>query len=274
MNCIFCQCPSDSSMTVEHIIPESLGNAHHILPPGWVCDRCNNYFSVKIEKPFLDSLHLTEARFRLAVPNKRGRIPPMTGWHAQSRTKVDLFHVPEGEGLAVAAAPGEDPAEWIKSFTTNASGTLYLPHVPMPQRGPLVARFVGKVGLEALAHRLRKEPGANQEIAFKHELKELRDFVRWNKGNTDWPISIRRIYSEDCTFRDFDGTPFQVLHEFDILVTRDGEYFVVLAIFGVEYAMNLGGPELEGFEKWLVDNGDRSPLYVEKNAAQSPPPCS
>ena len=69
MRCIFCQSVSDQSRSKEHIIPESLGNTEHILPPGWVCDGCNNYLSLKVEKPFLASLHLTECRFKMAVPN-------------------------------------------------------------------------------------------------------------------------------------------------------------------------------------------------------------
>jgi len=142
----------------------------------------------------------------------------------------------------------------------------------MPEATTVVARFVGKIGLEALAHRLSNIPGANQEVAFKKELTELRDLVRWNCSQAVWPISIRRIYSGDCRFLDLDGTPFQVLHEFDILVTTESEYFIVLAVFGVEYAMNLGGPEVDGFHKWLRDNEDKSPLYAGKNAEQSPSP--
>lgn len=38
MHCIFCKCDSTNSKSVEHIIPESLGNKSHILRPGIVCD--------------------------------------------------------------------------------------------------------------------------------------------------------------------------------------------------------------------------------------------
>ena len=50
MQCIFCHKDTSLSKSVEHIIPESLGNKHHYLPQGYVCDQCNNYFSIKIEK--------------------------------------------------------------------------------------------------------------------------------------------------------------------------------------------------------------------------------
>jgi len=36
MQCIFCHKDSSTSKSVEHIIPESLGNKHHFLPKGYV----------------------------------------------------------------------------------------------------------------------------------------------------------------------------------------------------------------------------------------------
>lgn len=51
VRCIFCKQNSEGSRSVEHIIPESIGNTRHILPRGTVCDRCNNYFSRKVEGP-------------------------------------------------------------------------------------------------------------------------------------------------------------------------------------------------------------------------------
>ena len=46
MQCIFCHTDSSTSISVEHIIPESLGNKHHFLPKGYVCDECNHYFAI------------------------------------------------------------------------------------------------------------------------------------------------------------------------------------------------------------------------------------
>ena len=48
--CIFCHKDVSISKSVEHIIPESLGNKSHVLPKGYVCDECNNYFARKVEK--------------------------------------------------------------------------------------------------------------------------------------------------------------------------------------------------------------------------------
>lgn len=70
--CIFCHKDSSTSKSVEHIIPESLGNKEHILPKGYVCDACNNYFSVKIEKELLAQPYFVSMRRRNDIRTKKG----------------------------------------------------------------------------------------------------------------------------------------------------------------------------------------------------------
>jgi len=67
MRCIFCEADTSNSKSVEHIIPESLGNLDHVLPAGIVCDQCNNYFAVKVERPLLESAYFTQLRQRVSV---------------------------------------------------------------------------------------------------------------------------------------------------------------------------------------------------------------
>ncbi|MCH5260230.1 MAG: hypothetical protein J1F18_10770 [Lachnospiraceae bacterium] len=74
-SCIFCKQDSTSSKSVEHIIPESLGNDELILDAGIVCDKCNNYFSREIEGPVLNLDGFKRLRFYELIESKRGRIP-------------------------------------------------------------------------------------------------------------------------------------------------------------------------------------------------------
>lgn len=46
----FCHKDASWSTSVEHIVPESLGNKDICLPKGYVCDECNHYFAIKAEK--------------------------------------------------------------------------------------------------------------------------------------------------------------------------------------------------------------------------------
>lgn len=64
MNCIFCHQPSDNSKSIEHIVPESLGNKKTVLWRGAICDKCNNYFATKIEKTLLDQPYFISLRNR------------------------------------------------------------------------------------------------------------------------------------------------------------------------------------------------------------------
>jgi hypothetical protein len=247
------------SVTIEHIIPESLGNTDHVLPRGWVCDKCNNYFSRKIEKPFLDSMDIKAARFEMRVPSKRKRVPPATGVHSQSRTRVSVFFGRDGE-LFVCADEGEDESRWINSLKTHKRGTLYLPAAQAPKIDYVVARFIAKVALEALAERALEIEGWNDELVEKRELDEIRKYVRTGNPGLIWPVNIREIYKKEAVFTEPNAQPYQVLHEWTILHTPQDEFYVIIAIFGVEYAINLGGPEIDGYVAWLQENEGVSPL--------------
>ncbi|NQT57160.1 MAG: hypothetical protein HQ551_13135, partial [Desulfobacteraceae bacterium] len=106
MKCIFCKQDSNDCVSVEHILPESLGNIEVILAPGVVCDKCNNYFSREIEKPLLSSGIFRLLRNDKQIPSKKGKIP-------------------------------------VFGDTDKPELTDYR----------IMGRFVGKVGLEALAQR-------------------------------------------------------------------------------------------------------------------------
>ena len=271
MRCIFCKLPSTTSRSKEHIIPESLGNIEHILPPGWVCDKCNNYLAREVEALFLNSWYGRNSRFEMRVPSKRKKVPPATGLHAQSHSKVDVYVDKEGN-YGICCAQGEDETHFAKRVTTDTHGTLYIPAANFPPRDYETSRFIGKVALEVLAHRCMDVPGWNDEVVDKSELNELRDYVRKGRPGFMWPINIRRIYPADFLFSDETYPPHEILHEWDILSIPDksghegAEFYAVIAIFGVEYAINLGGPELEGYQQWIIDNQNASFLHMQKGA--------
>lgn len=219
MRCIFCKNVSDASVSVEHILPESLGNRALYLSVGVVCDNCNNYLSREVEKPMLQSGVFRLIRSERRVPSRRGKIP--------------IF--------------GDTERPELPNFRVTG-------------------RFVGKVGLEVLADRVKGISGWNDEIVNKTELDELRHFVRFNVGET-WPLSYRTIYPVNSVFKD-DQKSFEVLHEYDLLYTDTFELYIILVLFGVEFAMNLGGRVLNGYRTWLELHEWASPLYTARNLEQ------
>lgn len=126
----------------------------------------------------------------------------------------------------------------------------------------LIGRFLGKVGLEVLASRLLAVPGWNNELVDHASLEPLRRYVRFNEGTYPWPFAFRTLYPVNAVFSE-DHVSFELLHEYQLLRTDSAEIYIVLALFGVEFVLNLGGPELDGWHRWLSEHNDASPLYPQ-----------
>ena len=85
---------------------------------------------------------------------------------------------------------------------------------------------------------------------------------------------VRRIYDADATISVAGRPPGQVVHEFDFLPTLWEEWFFILALFGLEITINIGGPDIEGYERWLRKNKNISPLYRPEKPGAYPMPTS
>lgn len=264
MRCIFCKQDSSGSRSVEHIIPESLGNESHVLPKGVVCDRCNNYFARKVEKPFLDLEAMKILRFHQIIPSKRGNIPSIkatveSNYPATVTKKIKDSYLFSVE-LCTAAF----------EYAKNAKeGKIMIPaSAPLPN-GPVVSRFLAKVALEAMAQRCAEYPAGLEYLVDEIQLDALRNHARYGQ-NMEWPFSSRRIHDPDKLWINEDGNEVQIVHEFDIFKTEVGELYFILSVFGIELAINCAGPAIDGYIQWLKDNDNASPLYYGKNL-ESPP---
>lgn len=267
MRCIFCRRDSTSSRSREHIVPESLGNTSLVLPKGVVCDNCNNYFSREVEKPFLDSDAIRVLRFHQGLESKKGRVPSLTGLITPG-VPVIVTRFPRRNYTAV-----DVPTEALELVTRSESGSLILPTGGPAPDVQVVSRFMAKVALEAMAARVVGHSGGQDYLCDEHQLDHLRNHARHGRV-ARWPVHTRRIYAANAKTSLPDGQPEQVLHESDFLATSWGEWFFVLAIFGLEFAINLGEPEIEGYERWLRENNEASPLYRADKLGLYPKPTS
>jgi hypothetical protein len=117
-----------------------------------------------------------------------------------------------------------------------------------------LARFIAKVGLEALAHRAIGAGLSHEELVDNPDLDELRDFVRRGDGPGQWEVARKRLYTPDEVFS--DGEDYQVLHEFELrpraIDEAKGLYdcYFSLVLFGEEFVINMGSPSLDGYEDW------------------------
>ena len=256
--CIFCKKDSSSSRSVEHIIPESLGNTTLMLQSGVVCDKCNNYFSRKIEAAFLNSPQLRNLRFDQHITNKRGRIPHITG-QLKHGGKVEIHKITDSP-FAAHIFLGNNS---IKDMHRSEDGELLIPIETTPPDSSTTSRFLAKMGLEALALRFIESPypGGQEYIVDEAQFDLIRDHARIGK-NTNWPVSVRKIYEIERTFSEGSSSVLQTIHEHNFLKTKYDEIYFVVIIFDVEFAINIGGPEIEGYNIWLTENDNSSPLYL------------
>lgn len=252
--CLFCRAADRSFITSEHVIPESLGNTIFVLPPGIVCDACNNYFATNLEEPILSSSYFRSARFYDAIPSKRGRVP---------NVKAIVPPVYEAEvardGDNALQVFVEDRAEDL--IRSGSRTHLIIPRPIYPEESILFARFLGKVAIETMALKfLENRPGDLAELIDNDRLDTLRHYVRrGSPSKSAWPIWRRQILNASrSSIAEQDLNP--VLHEWTFLSTEHNEIYFVISLFDVEYVLNMGGPDLEGFHGWLAANKNTSPL--------------
>jgi hypothetical protein len=262
LRCIFCKHDSTKSKSIEHIIPESLGNIEIILPPGIVCDKCNNYFSREVEKPFLEYGGIQNLRFEEGILSKKGRIPEIQGIIADKNglNAVSLGRFPDISSSIYVIAANE-------RLNIGEKGKIYIPKSDVNSSlptGSVLSRFIGKIALEYMALRLLKLPECIEDLIGHRQLDTIREHVRFGKIK-NWPCSVRQIYPQNFTiYNGSIGKYEQIVNEVDILVTKNSEFFLVLAIFGIEFVINFGGPEIDGYYIWLKENDNKSPLYIDK----------
>lgn len=149
MKCIFCGCPSNDSKSVEHIVPESLGNSKHVLPRGVVCDGCNNYFARKLEGPVLSHRSFRNLRAWIGLQAKSGKVPTLQVTHLASGAEVGLRPSPDGD-MHVTMERNRDSDKILEGAARDEEfglhGFAVNFEVDPPQKE--MSRFLAKMALE------------------------------------------------------------------------------------------------------------------------------
>ena len=168
MRCIFCKQISDDSKSIEHIIPESLGNNDHVLSKGIVCDSCNQYFAVKIEKPVLEKPYFISVRHRNFIKNKKNRIPNERVFMAGDS---NVFINANGGSYSIVI----ENSQTIKKIINNDVSSLIIPLYDSPDSTDKdISRFICKMALECLVYKGKESYEWLDEVTNKPELDDLR----------------------------------------------------------------------------------------------------
>lgn len=257
MRCIFCKADSSSSKSVEHIIPESLGNKDLILSKGIVCDKCNNYFAGKIERKVLEKPYFKNVRYRNFITTKKRRlVPDKTLFPHKEAGWADVWLDEQG---IIFDSKDDHIVELIREGKINK---MIIPIIEKPKENDYdISRFLAKCALELLADRIKTKDKWIEEIVDNTHLDPLRNYARFGKGDF-WKYHQRRIYSEGARFIDpiHHPEPYEILHEMDILYTEDMIMYAIIVIMGIEFTINFTYSEIDSYEEWLQKNNNVSPI--------------
>lgn len=256
MRCLFCKEPSHDTKGVEHLIPESFGSKKLVLPKGLVCDKCNNYFARKVERPVMSHPSMRNVRGWYQVPNKKGKMPSVLGYIAGTEIQVNM-KLDKNEKLQIRAEKASEQAivdEYLKDMQTTGEFPPFIFPVDIDPPQQEMSRFLAMFALEALALRF-SYAGDLDFIIDEPSFDLIRNYARYGKGVKEWPFHRQVLFPMDTLMRHPEtGEWVQVGFGHDIIITPTPETYVSFNLYGVQFTINVGGPSIHGYEMWLKDN--------------------
>ncbi|BBE15875.1 hypothetical protein AQPE_0011 [Aquipluma nitroreducens] len=270
MRCIFCKSESTNSKSVEHVIPESLGSKTIVLPQGLVCDKCNNYFSNKVERPLLTHPSFRNIRAWYQVPNKKGKLPSVKGIIAGEDVDISLKIGKNGKFII---QPEEEKFRNKLEIQIDkaANGEVFSPFIFKLEFDPPkkeMSRFLAKMGLEFLAFRFLKNKDLIEFLIDSDHYDPIRNFAKTGNNSIEWTYSMRKLYPiETKMCHPVTGELVMAGFGYDLLLNHRRESYFIFLYYGFEFAINLGGPSIKGYEEWLEKNDQISPI-IERNGAK------
>lgn len=184
--CIFCLREGDLFHTIEHIIPESMGNTTDILD-GAICDQCQNYFGKEIENYILSKTPFGFWRTMAGIKNKKGRIPSYNPTQdPKGGGKLLDFHSATDSGFVVHPADNEsvieiefENEELIKKVICGQKTDFKV--VLTPKALVYMGRFLGKIALEYWYKNFGND-------VFRKDFDDLRNYCRNGTTTAMWPV--------------------------------------------------------------------------------------
>jgi hypothetical protein len=250
-HCLFCTASGPFS-TIEHIIPESLGN-DDLLLKGQVCDKCQAYFGKEVEKYVLEKTPIGTWRTLLGIRTKRGRLPsvdlsvpePSRGVLPEYSSHHDNlmgFTSPEDGSTSVEIGD----AEAIRKILCGDKKELRF--VLSPKHLVQLGRFLGKIAIElyCLADPIR---------ARQPRYDALRQYARSGLTKDIWPLfhsTVGTLQGLRQTESDAGGVLERVLYYEYALAEGPGGF--ELFVFRI------------GTDQWTICTNDPFPTPLIRDA--------
>lgn len=227
--CLFCLQTDVTFSRVEHPIPESLGNDEWTLPPGFVCDSCNQYFGSKVESKVISEPPFIVERLGYVVKSKKGRVPKykvQPGLHIAASGFKDLFLVIAEEDYVEQYRTIDNNPFWL----TVAKGSAFY-----------LSRFLLKIGLESLV--------GTQLDPYSSAFDNARAHARRGAFSTKWQIGYaiypsRKDLEISTRYDEFGPLDKRQLYEYGIGVLPSGDVSMSLVYGQHIFACNLSRPSI------------------------------
>lgn len=246
MVCIICK-SNENLETIEHIVPESLGNKTYTLPRDSICKVCNNRFS-NFEKEAISKSIIGNEKTRFAIKSKKGNIP---------RSKVgNIEFVGDEQGRKdVVNLKGVKPED-IKSFDPKTRIMQVI--VPGFEKNDVpISKFLLKIGYEALYK-------SERQLFNIYDFSELLDYLN-NRTNNDWPFLVNQKEDKPFTSIPRFNDKFQ-LNKINckLLYYIEGNSFLFRFEYGGFKAnINLLNRNTDWIKEYIITEEDKKYIHPE-----------
>ena len=124
-----------------------------------------------------------------------------------------------------------------------------------------MSRFLCKMALETVAETISGSSEGTEMIVDSEFYDHIRTYARYGSNFKDWPYSQRRIFPPDTLMR-HPKTQEWVQAGFGCgwFMNKRRETLFFFGFYGTEFVINVGGPSIRGYEEWLIDHGNISPM--------------
>lgn len=221
-----------NSKSVEHIVPESLGNMEFTIPSGLICDQCNNYFATHIENEFLNIDTIKTLRSFHRVVSKKGKIPELSALFAGEETKFEydaktgnVFIGLSPETIHRIMTNGFPKVVWTRGGNINDLMNNYV-----------VSRFLVKLFTEMnLYYALKHCSDEKMFIVSDNKFRELFDYVR--KGSRTKKIysyTVKQTKEHNPLTNDDFICSIQITHDDSYKLTG-----MIFNLYELEFVLNI-----------------------------------
>jgi hypothetical protein len=200
----------------------------------------------------------------MGLPTKKGRQPAFSGIQLSSGTAVTLRVSNDGE-IHVSAKNATDLERIVNHADRDESYGIHAFGINLKLDPPKreMSRLLAKMALErAYVDFAKASPPATQLI-FDPYFDHLRQWARVGDNFSEWPFHQRTIYPREALMRHPQtGAWVRAGISHGLFHTDAPETYFSICLYGTEFVINAGGPNVEGFDNWLEQHNNESPYLL------------